>query len=1217
MSSHPHNPHSSKSTRSRLPSPSPARVSSTPNDTLTFRSDMTPAEHRTFLQRWLEPPVQNRPSFQEAGLLRGGVVENMAALGTMPKATAPKKTAGAEGSPAVPASTVKRIVLKKPYSPAPSTGAGVPDTTPPSASATATPPDMARSESAGMLDDAAEASLSPTSHLALPVPMVDDANDDDYVPVPKKGKGRRSHVHNASRTSASPASASVTVSSRRRQSHRHRSARSSPTPVRPSTPTLPPLPPPPFPVIDSTSAPTPVPTSPVPSETMSFQPAEPPHESTDKQSPDKIVEFAVEEALRHHRYPTAWALRLLYDERSGDPHFVSMLEDVFHQRASAKTARKFYQLISEKKKEGKEGNNSYQYFVPPPTGSRPTVPKALPAPYAKLIKMEFATLLRDAAGDGRNAANAETADVDTDGHGSKKRKTDGAEERTPSEGHISKKRKTDETEERTPLPDQAITRLNGTASTDGTGTSSHSHKHRHGGHHRKRHSRGGIAKNKSPRGKKPRTDSISSSSSLSSVPDEAIEDCDNLLDSVDGESDPEVSRMEDDYAEGNNAQIPAGSMQPISVKQAKPASKKQIVSPDAAPEQNTPTTHHPRSRDSSMPAVVITTSTTSATNGTPHHPSTLPGQKIKFTSRFGDFDDLPDGLAQKKLSRKSETAGITKTASEDSFVREPLKVNALLDEPESLPQPPAPPPERARLSRTPAPALSSRAARAAKRNHDEFEDASSPTVSFFRPDFELSSARNSRATTPINSRSIKKPRGGLRVKTSPMKKKGTSAGIPRGNGERPSPVANGVPHNQDDNDDSCYTCGGNGELVCCDGCTNSFHYTCIDPPIDLGHIPDEWYCNECQVRYNPPLVKEDKGIFASLVSSLQRKNASAFRLSEPIREYFEGVKTGAEGEYEETAPPKPKANKKNTEEAFDFYKIRSGDKAVLCHHCHKHSADDRPIIPCSVCGLHWHLECLNPPLALPPPLRTWRCPCHVNDLLGDVPARLAPAHKYRKIRNMPVIEQGFSRGLANNGWIEINEDDSDEEEAWKQRNAFGRVFRVSAKGIKHDFISRVHQNTRDSTVHHDRATEPVSTAIFTPQDAKEQEAALGLVLLGVSKGNGAQHSSHATIPEATPAAVSTMAQKLIANNGLANADVATLEDVLAQADALKQKVLKILEGRTNHACQEKSETELKALTPNSITHDDSAAVDEFKLDPVAPLQTDKALDADSAKSDFN
>jgi hypothetical protein len=80
----------------------------------------------------------------------------------------------------------------------------------------------------------------------------------------------------------------------------------------------------------------------------------------------------------------------------------------------------------------------------------------------------------------------------------------------------------------------------------------------------------------------------------------------------------------------------------------------------------------------------------------------------------------------------------------------------------------------------------------------------------------------------------------------------------------------------------------------------------------------------------------------------------------------------------------------------------------------------------------------------------------VDDLLGDLPARLAPAHKYRKIKNMPVIEQCYSRGLANNGWIEIEEDDSDEDEkeAWRGHKGFGRVFRVSAKGIKQDFIAK-------------------------------------------------------------------------------------------------------------------------------------------------------------------
>ncbi|KAI8950867.1 hypothetical protein F4801DRAFT_590071 [Xylaria longipes] len=1148
----------SKPTRSRFSSPH-RHSSSSASHSRGGNNDGS----RTLMQRWLEPPVQNKPSFQEAGLVRGGVVENMAPLGTMPKTAMLKKTPlCADGSSPVPASTVKRIVLKKPYSSA-AVGAGVPVAT--TASATATPPDityMSLSESAGMMEDVvADASLSPTLHLALPIPAVDDSDDGDYVP--KKYKARR-NPQNDDHPNASAASA--TPVHPRRQSHRHRSARSSPAPA----------------VLDPTPDPTPTPTSPTHSEALSTHQLA--REPDDKEQADKIVEIAVDEALRHFRYPTAWALRLLYDENSGDPHFVSMIEDIYYQRATPKTIRKFRRLISEKKKEGKKEDKGCYYFVPPSTGSRFTPHKPKPAPYENLIKMEFASVLRDAASDVE-------AEVDVDGHVSKRRKTEGAGERvTPVEradAHLG-------------LP----TAMNGAVP----------HNQRNGDHHQSLRPHGGIAKHKSPRGKKTRSGSVSSTSSLSSVPDDAIEDYDDFMGSVDG--DLGASRMEGEHAEGNNAQIPAGSMQPISVEQAKPAIKKQIVSPNPVSDQNTPT-NYPHSRDSSMPAAIITSSTTTIPNGI-HGPLTNHSvPTLKFQSRFGDFDESTDTFIQKKFSRKSETAVNTKTASVDSFIREPLGLDELPDEPDSLPQPPAPPPERGRLSRTPAPALTSRAARAAKRNHDEFDDASSPTVSSFRADFEPSSARNSRAATPTNPRSSKKPRGGLRVKTSPMKKKGTSAGIPRGNGERPSPVGNGMLNNQDDNDDSCYACGGNGELVCCDGCNFSFHFMCIDPPMDQGHIPDEWFCNECQIRYHPPLVNEHKGIFGALAASLQRKNPRAFRLPEPIRDHFEGVKTGAEGEYEVAVPPKPKANKKNAEEAFDFFKLRDGDKAVLCHQCHKGVTDNRPIIPCSVCGLNWHLECLNPPLALPPILRTWRCPCHVDDLLGDLPVRLAPAHKYRKIKNMPVIEQGYSRGLANNGWIEIEEDDSDDDDeaAWKENKAFGRVFRLSAKGIKQDFISRIHQNRGESDFQPRTVTDPASAVALKPPSLEEQQAALTLLQLAEGPGDGVHQLAQAMMSQASPATISMIARgdaQRIASDSLANADVNTLKAVLAQAEALKQRVSKILEGRSD-ACREKSDTELKALTPNSISHDDSTVVDELKLDRGSSHDTEKAQDTDDTK----
>ena len=47
-------------------------------------------------------------------------------------------------------------------------------------------------------------------------------------------------------------------------------------------------------------------------------------------------------------------------------------------------------------------------------------------------------------------------------------------------------------------------------------------------------------------------------------------------------------------------------------------------------------------------------------------------------------------------------------------------------------------------------------------------------------------------------------------------------------------------------------------------------------------------------------------MFGQLLAILHRKNPSAFHLPKDIREYFEGVRTGAEGEYEEGVPQKPK-----------------------------------------------------------------------------------------------------------------------------------------------------------------------------------------------------------------------------------------------------------------------------------------------------------------------
>ena len=93
----------------------------------------------------------------------------------------------------------------------------------------------------------------------------------------------------------------------------------------------------------------------------------------------------MDEALKHYRYPTAWALRTLYDEKSNDAQFVAMLEEIFNQTATAETVQEFSGLLEEKKREGKKDNQGCYYFIPPATNSRFTPHKPKAAPYAKLL----------------------------------------------------------------------------------------------------------------------------------------------------------------------------------------------------------------------------------------------------------------------------------------------------------------------------------------------------------------------------------------------------------------------------------------------------------------------------------------------------------------------------------------------------------------------------------------------------------------------------------------------------------------------------------------------------------------------------------------------------------------------------------------------------------------------------------------------------------------
>ncbi|KAI9297218.1 hypothetical protein K502DRAFT_288323, partial [Neoconidiobolus thromboides FSU 785] len=106
------------------------------------------------------------------------------------------------------------------------------------------------------------------------------------------------------------------------------------------------------------------------------------------------------------------------------------------------------------------------------------------------------------------------------------------------------------------------------------------------------------------------------------------------------------------------------------------------------------------------------------------------------------------------------------------------------------------------------------------------------------------------------------------------------------------------------NNDYCECCNGTGTFLCCDSCPRSFHFTCLDPPVDPDNLPaDDWYCRVCKPLPVISLPKgfSTKGIFGNLLEVINRKNPSSFNIPNEIKNLFEGVGTNEFGEFVDTS----------------------------------------------------------------------------------------------------------------------------------------------------------------------------------------------------------------------------------------------------------------------------------------------------------------------------
>ncbi|RSM10273.1 hypothetical protein CEP52_003667 [Fusarium oligoseptatum] len=355
---------SSNTRASRSRYSSPAQSQNTKWNGVLDASKGATEGSRAFMQRWLEPTVQSKASFEDDGLMRYGVVENMAPLGSLPKPkkAAPETTSG-----------VRRIILRPSgANAAKSTAEAIPSDPAAEVDVDAdNDADAAAAAAAAAARARAEAS-SPPPTTQPPTPprrrsivlrdaaaAADDEDDEDYDPnrTKRRQSGRASLGRRTRRSSGGRRSSIVVTKPAAKETREPKEKEAKEVKETPKDKDI----------MDT------------------IQASEPTAEPQDKEFIDKVVEAAVDEALKHYRYPTAWALRTLYDEKSGDPRFVAMIEDVFNQTADEDTMRNFSKQMEEKKREGKKDNQGCYYFIPPTTNSRFTPHKPKAAPYGKLL----------------------------------------------------------------------------------------------------------------------------------------------------------------------------------------------------------------------------------------------------------------------------------------------------------------------------------------------------------------------------------------------------------------------------------------------------------------------------------------------------------------------------------------------------------------------------------------------------------------------------------------------------------------------------------------------------------------------------------------------------------------------------------------------------------------------------------------------------------------
>lgn len=149
--------------------------------------------------------------------------------------------------------------------------------------------------------------------------------------------------------------------------------------------------------------------------------------------------------------------------------------------------------------------------------------------------------------------------------------------------------------------------------------------------------------------------------------------------------------------------------------------------------------------------------------------------------------------------------------------------------------------------------------------------------------------------------------------------------------------------------------------------------------MDPDNIPEaDWYCRNCA----PPLQQQQEHavqisdrIWKRLLNQARKANARAFSIhcSFQSQIYF-----NSDAEQHSSGSAKKLIGGSDTTGSL----VKSDEEKALhalCHECTKHFPENQ-LLKCSYCNLHWHMDCLNPPMSSKN-FTTWKCPLHVNNYI--------------------------------------------------------------------------------------------------------------------------------------------------------------------------------------------------------------------------------------------